>query len=239
MCTVSWRYGEDGVYGVFFNRDESRTRAASEPVTERTGAQGTPFLAARDPVAGGTWLMVNAAGIAVGVLNNYAAGTGRLGTSLRSRGELPLAFADCRDRAAVDATVHELPPGEFAPFLLLAWDASTVTGWSWDGDVFDVMDQLAVPVTTSSHRTDEVCAWRRRRYAELVRTGTPEELMLYQDDVAHPDPAFNVRMRRSDARTESVCRIDVTRDRVVFHHRREDPEALRARDENVATIDRI
>jgi len=238
MCTVAWWRGEDGAYSVFFNRDESRARPASEAVAEQATAAGMRFLAPRDPLAGGSWLMANAAGIAVGVLNHYSAAVRPPAHPVRSRGELPLIFGDCRDGSDVAAKIPELGPTSYAPFLLLAWDPESVAGWSWDGDVFAAMDPVVAPVTTSSYRTDEVGAWRRHRYAELVRTGTAEELTAFQDDVGHPDPAFNVRMRRPDARTESVCRIDVTRNRVVFQHCREDPEALRARDEYTAITSR-
>lgn len=238
MCTVSWWYGEDGAYSVFFNRDERRTRTRSEPVAPRTTETGMPFLAPRDPVGGGTWLVVNAAGVSVGVLNNYAAQTERLGKPVRSRGELPLTFVGARSGASVAATLDRLSPADFAPFFLLIWDELFVVGWSWDGVALAPMNPITAPVTTSSFRTEEVCGWRRRRYAEVVRGGTPEELVSYQDDAAHSDPAFNVRMRRPDACTESVCRIDVTRTEVRFRHRREDPEALRARDEHACRLNR-
>lgn len=237
MCTVSWRYGEEGAYSVFFNRDELRTRAASELVAPSQTGAGTPFVAPRDPVAGGTWLAANAHGVVVGVLNNYG-GMTRPAPGKRSRGELPLAFADCCDQAAIRQQHQRLRPEDYAPFLLLAWDPSGVLAWKWDGVSLVRLETVAPPIATSSFATEEVCAWRRERFAQVAAAGTRAALMAFHDDTAHPQPAFNVRMRRSDARTESVCRVDVLRDRIVFHHRRECPEALAAWDEREVAISR-
>lgn len=237
MCTVSWRYGEEDVFSVFFNRDELRTRAASELVAPSQTEAGTSFVAPRDPVAGGTWLAANAHGVVVGVLNNYG-GMTRVAPGKRSRGELPLAFADCCDLAAIRQQLPQLRPEDYAPFLLLAWDPSGVAGWKWDGGSLALLESLAPPIATSSFATEEVCAWRRERFGKVAAAGTRAALMAFHDDTAHPQPAFNVRMRRSDARTESVCRVDVLRDRIVFHHRRESPDALAARDSSVVALAR-
>ena len=246
MCTVTWwRDSGAGSFGVWFNRDERRTRPASEPVRRQTaGPEDTPFLAPRDPAAGGTWLLANAHGLVVGVLNFYAAERDGVGTDAggatppRSRGTLPLHHAAARSVAEVQHVMESLSCGDYAPFLLLAWDTSGEARWSWDGVRISCEPSPAPPVTTSSFRSQEICAWRCARYAEMVARPTAATLSTYQDDAVHAESAFNVRMRRPDAQTESVCRVTVTPREVHFWHRRESPDALTALDETELRIDR-
>ncbi|MDT8321298.1 MAG: NRDE family protein [Xanthomonadales bacterium] len=71
MCTLSWK-PQAGGYVLRFNRDERRERSpAAPPAALQRG--GMRFLAPRDGAAGGSWLLVNAAGLSIGLLNHYAA----------------------------------------------------------------------------------------------------------------------------------------------------------------------
>ncbi len=231
MCTVTWwRAADGGDFGVWFNRDERRTRPASEPVRAQATKDGTAFLAPRDPAAGGTWLLANAHGLVVGVLNFYAAAEVRAFLPSRSRGTLPLRQADARSVDDVERTMAKLALADYAPFILVAWDRARTAAWSWDGAALSVDPAPAAPLTTSSYRSAEICAWRRARFAAVVDHPDRANLAAYHDDAAHEDPAFNVRMRRPDARTESVCEVNVTPTEVRFRHRRESPERLGALD---------
>jgi hypothetical protein len=242
MCTVTWwRDAGDDSFGIWFNRDERRTRPASEPVRLQHTTDGTAFLAPRDPAAGGTWLLANTHGLVVGVLNHYAAiiDTARPSTTIHSRGQLPLRFAGCRSVAEVDRLAQAMTPEQFAPFIMIAWERARTATWLWDSARLLTDTAPTPPLTTSSHRSADVTAWRRARYAAGVARPTPESLAAYHDDVAHADPAFNVRMRRPDARTESVCRVVVTPTDVRFLHRRETAGALAVLDEREVTIARV
>ena len=241
MCTVTWWRDEPaGAFSVWFNRDERRARRASEPVRLQTADDGTRFLAPRDPAAGGTWLLANAHGLVVGVLNHYApvVEVGQTATTVYSRGQLPLRFASCRSVAEVDKFAQAMAPDQFAPFIVVACDAARTATWVWDGArlLTDFAPQR--PLTTSSYRSAEVCAWRRARFSAVATPPSVEALAAYHDDVAHADPAFNVRMRRPDARTESVCRVSVTREEIRFLHRRESPDAIAALDSHEAVLAR-
>jgi hypothetical protein len=241
MCTVTWwRDASGDSFGVWFNRDERRTRPASEPVRREQTDSGTSYLAPRDPAAGGTWLLANAHGLVIGVLNHYAAivDTPRPSTTVYSRGRLPLRFASCRTVADVDRLAQSMAPDQFAPFIMVAWDRTRTATWLWDSARLLVDIAPQPPLTTSSHRSAEITAWRRARFSAVVSTVDPVALAAYHDDVAHPDPAFNVRMRRPDARTESVCRVIVTPTEVRFLHRREAPDALASADTYEATLAR-
>ena len=72
MCTVSW-LPEPGGFTLCFNRDERRTRGAALPPESRR-AGGRAFLAPYDSDHGGTWLAVNDAGLALGLLYAWAMG---------------------------------------------------------------------------------------------------------------------------------------------------------------------
>jgi hypothetical protein len=219
MCTVTWWRGQEGAFSIFFNRDERRTRPASNLVETGTTANGIEFLSPRDPQAGGTWLLANAHGLVVGVVNHYEA-EGVAAAGRISRGQLPLRMASCGSVDAVSSTLSGLDCGDFAPFVLVCWDGSTESSWTWSGTRLE-QGKPKQPLSTSSFRTAEVLAWRRELYSRVAAGGGPDELARYHDDVSHPDSAFNVRMSRSDARTESFCRVDVSARRVLFFHRRE------------------
>lgn len=234
MCTAMWWRGDDGSFAVFFNRDESRLRPRSLPVRAAVSPEGVRFLAPRDPAGGGTWLMANERGVVVGVLNHYAA-QARCPPGRRSRGELPVRAAGAADAAGAGAVLEGGRLADFAPFLFVAWDAVSARAWVWDGAELGAIEALVPPLTTSSYRTAEVLAWRRARFRERVpdpaAPGAREAMAACQLDAAHPDGAFNIRMDRADARTESVCRISVGGGRVVYEHGR------RA-DDTVAPLDR-
>jgi len=249
MCTVTWwRSGADD-YGVCFNRDELRTRPASRSVAISLTDEGTRFLCGRDMAAGGTWLLANEHGFIAAVLNHYAA-AGLRPPGRRTRGGIPIALAGCRTIDEGASSVGSLTCGDFAPFVLVLWDASGQTSWVWDGETLEPRVNIEPPITTSSYRTAEVCAWRRQRFDALMsstlrngrrmRAGelftAAERLMCYHHDTEHGDGAFNVRMRRPDARTESICEVVVNAREVRYRHQRESPDALEALDEREAAV---
>lgn len=218
MCTVTWWRGEEGALSIFFNRDERRSRPASSLVDYGKTAGGMEYLAPRDPEAGGTWLLANAHGLVAGVLNHYEAESDSAQPRC-SRGQLPLRMADCRSTGEVASIMRTIECGDFAPFILVCWGRDGESSWVWNGASLEQTPPQQ-PLTTSSYRTPEVLAWRRELYARLVAGGGPDELAPYHDDTSNADTAFNVRMSRSDARTESLCRVDVSPERVRFLHRR-------------------
>lgn len=228
MCTVTWWRGQQGAFSIFFNRDESRTRPPSNLVEINTTAEGLEFLAPRDPQAGGTWLMANVRGLVVGVLNHYEA-EGVAAPGRISRGQLPLRMVDCQSIDSVAAVMRDINCRDFAPFVLVCWDEFGESSWTWEGTSLE-RTAPKQPLSTSSFRTAEVIAWRRDVYARIVPNSGLDELARYHDDVSNPDSAFNVRMRRPDARTESFCRVDVTPGSVSFFHRRDSADPFASPD---------
>jgi hypothetical protein len=125
MCTVVLLLRPDHVWPVIFvaNRDESVDRAWDPPAGWWPEYQGV--IAGRDRTAGGTWMGLNAHGIAAAVLNR----PGSLGPAVgkRSRGELPLlALAEPTATAAVEAIVS-LDAGQWRGFNLVIADRTGAT----------------------------------------------------------------------------------------------------------------
>jgi uncharacterized protein with NRDE domain len=125
MCTVVLLLRPDHAWPVVLvaNRDESVDRAWDPPWAWWPEYPGV--IAGRDRTAGGTWMGVNAHGIAAAVLNR----PGSLGPAAgkRSRGELPLlALAETSATAAVEAIVS-LDASEWRGFNLVVADRSGAT----------------------------------------------------------------------------------------------------------------
>ncbi|MDP3069450.1 MAG: NRDE family protein [Opitutaceae bacterium] len=208
---MSWRRGP-GSYDLFFNRDELATRSAELP-PRRESREGIEFLAPRDGARGGTWLLVNACGVSLCLLNDYAS-LWRPRPAV-SRGEVVLAGAAATHLGDVAAAVRGQPLSRIASFHLLALapDAAPLL-LHWNGErLFERQNATVMaPLSSSSFATAEVIATRVRRFSAYVRTpAVPEEEELAAYHRQH-DPragAHSVLMRRPDAATRSLCRISV------------------------------
>lgn len=122
MCTVVLLFRPEHAWPVIFvaNRDENVARAWDPPGPWWPAYPGV--IAGRDRTAGGTWMGVNAHGIAAAVLNR----PGSLGPAegKRSRGELPLlALAESSATEAVEA-ILALDAGQWRGFNLVIADRS-------------------------------------------------------------------------------------------------------------------
>ncbi len=120
MCTLALYLGQFENYPLVIaaNRDEHFSRAAAAP---QMWPKNPGILAGKDLVAGGTWLGVNARGIAAGVVNR------RLqldaGTTPRSRGLLCLDMLEAASLADAQAALPYEDAGRYQAFLLLAASA--------------------------------------------------------------------------------------------------------------------
>jgi hypothetical protein len=219
MCTLSIRPADDGAagYDLWFNRDERLARAPETLPTRGVAADGTRHLAPADGERGGTWLMLNAHGLTVVVLNDYEAPGAAAGAV--SRGRLPLVCAGCGNAGAAVRTAREwarvIGETRLGPFLMVAADAGGCTrGLGWDGRAW-VEKAMVNFATSSSYRPAEVRRAREAAHARLARgagaDGGRTEVALDELHWRH-DPAegaASVRMRRPDAATRSICRVRV------------------------------
>lgn len=120
MCLLAlfYRVVEDAPLVVGANREEAYARGG-EPPQLLDGP--VPAVGGRDPVAGGTWLGVNAHGVLVAVTNRRGASPQ---PSQRSRGLLVRDLLNCPTAAAAaDQATHELSARLYAGCNLVCADA--------------------------------------------------------------------------------------------------------------------
>jgi hypothetical protein len=217
MCTLSWKPGDHG-YVLFFNRDEQRTRAPALPPTLHQ-RRGRRFIAPTDASHGGTWLLVNDVGIAIGLLNHYPRQALPPQPGKTSRGLLPLACADCSSVAEVLECCANLPLAEYAPFQLVAADALDAASLTWDGRtrITNRLDPSGAMLTSSSFSLQRVAQARRKTFERIVgQVGQANSKLLETFHLQQgEDGAASVRMSRQDACTHSLSRITVSEERGV------------------------
>jgi hypothetical protein len=209
MCTLTWRAAGAEGYDLFFNRDERDERAPERPPSRALTAEGVAYVAPLDGDRGGTWLVLNAHGVTAALLNDYP--RGRVETGRESRGRLPLACAGCARSDDAGLVLRGMRLEGFAPFHLVVVDAfGGGAHLRWDGRA---LHEATAPefLTSSSFESERVRAVRAARFAAWPER-TAEGLAAFHRWHDPNAGAESVRMRRSDARTRSVCAVRVRRD---------------------------
>lgn len=212
MCTVTVVRSGDTLR-LACNRDERRERPhAHPPFVTRAGELFV--LTPQDPVARGTWIAANGAGLVLAVLN---ADDGRRPAppARTSRGLIIPSLVHC---ASLDEVVYEagaIPHGDFAPFTLLAADAQdvielTVTRGEWDAHVHALTEPRLFTSSSLGHAIVE--GPRRLLFEQMF--ATPWDLEAQQDAYHvhrwRDRPAVSVHMSRPDACTVSTAIVEVT-----------------------------
>ena len=120
MCTLALylRQFENYPLVIAANRDEHFSRATAAPLIWSTNPR---IVAGKDLVAGGTWLGVNARGIAAGIVNRRVQIDA--GSAPRSRGLLCLDMLEAASMADAQAALPYEDAGRYQAFLLLAASA--------------------------------------------------------------------------------------------------------------------
>lgn len=168
MCTVMALPLVDGGYILAGNRDELLRRARALPPTRHSrGARS--WLAPLDPDGGGTWTSVNAAGLSLSLLNNYAAVMAEPAAPI-SRGQLVHDLCDCADLREVEQRLADWKPrfARVRPFVLLAVAAMSgqvvAMEVGWNGSEL-TQDALTLPFWRTSNGADQARAERLRQPA--------------------------------------------------------------------------
>lgn len=196
---MSW-WRRAGDYGVYFNRDEQKTRSRADPPF----LWSSGFLAPKDPEGSGTWLSVNPAGLILALLNRWHEGA----NGTRSRGLLIPELAMTARACDVDEALRSRSLTEYSPFTLVAMDASEIVRWDWTGVELRTTPAEA-PITSSSFRFQDVRARREQAYRDLGANPPPsDELSSYHQQSR--DGAFATRMLRDDAQTWSRSQIMIS-----------------------------
>ena len=203
---MTWREAAEGGYDLFFNRDERNTRAPEGAPSLRATAGGVRYLAPEDGDHRGTWLMLNAHGLTVCVLNDYPRGVVENGKV--SRGRLPPACTACAAAGDVIAVLRATALADYAPFHLVAVDAAGgAVHLRWDGRALHEASAPAF-LTSSSFEPKRVRAARADKFAALPERST-EGLRAFHHAHDRSAGAESVLMRRPDAATRSVCAVRV------------------------------
>ncbi len=122
MCTLAlyFRMFERFPLVIAANRDEQYERPSAPPAVLESAPK---VIAGRDLRAGGTWLGVNDAGLAAGILNRHLNGQNSPRADARSRGLLCMDALGCRTAAEAE-TFARAQKARYNPFTLLIVDES-------------------------------------------------------------------------------------------------------------------
>lgn len=223
MCTLTWWRESADRFEVFFNRDEKKTRSqAVEP--RQFEVDGVTYLSPRDPDAGGTWMVANAKGVVVCLLNRWHEEF-EISGPVRSRGVLVEGMAGLENVPAVEEQLRSEDLTQVRPFTLVVFDPVGQRGFSWNGKSLASVE-LSMPMCSSSFHFDQVVLSRSNRFAELIgksRCGG-KDLENYHADVGDGASAYSVRMCRPDAQTMSRSRVRVSAERVRWDYWEEHPD---------------
>jgi hypothetical protein len=222
MCTVSWAKRPNG-YCLFFNRDESLERPVGLP-PEVNSLGDSRFVCPGDPVGGGTWLLVNEHGMSLGLLNYYEAQMDYEPIEPKSRGLLPIAFANCQTLADIESSILEADFAPYPPFHLLAVSADAAARLiTWDGKTKSIhhpnLEDL--PISTSSFETEEVINLRKELFKQQVLPQMEQDEVL-EEFHSHKKPAPDthaVLMTRSNAKTVSITQVNVEKKQATMSYR--------------------
>ncbi len=215
MCSLTWIQGRSG-FELFFNRDEQRTRAAGE-MPARHSRGGVSWLAPRDPQGGGTWISVNARGLALALMNG--ANEPRPAVA-HSRGLLVDTLADAGTPDEVRARLERQDFSRFAPHSLIVFAPGLPPHRSrWDGRErrWRALDETDLPLCSSSLDPVGAQSARSVEFARLARlhAGQPEQMLsCFHASHAPERGPLSACMHREDACTVSFTRVRVGRERI-------------------------
>lgn len=203
MCTLTLLRAEDALT-LTMNRDDAPARPEAPPRIWEDGA--VRFAGPVDLEAGGTWIGVNAAGVAACLLNRYDAAP----KGARSRGAIvPLALAGQCLESAADA-MEALPHGAYSPFACVIVSSGAACRFDWNGSAM-VRQNLSLEepmmMTSSSWRFEAVAAQRQALFRETMDTGGAQALSGFHCARRERDEAWAPMMRRAYAHTKSVTQI--------------------------------
>lgn len=208
MCTVTV-ISLGGEARVAANRDELRSRPEAMPPEIRPFGRRWAILPV-DPVAGGTWIAANDAGLAMTVLNvTVAPDLGMVVRPRLSRGTIIPALLSCEALSEAVERAGSLDARAYAPFRLVVIDRGELAELRSDGKQVRLVSRegLRLPrLFTSSGLGDGLVQGPRNEL--FMRQFTAAKDRVAAQDAFHrhswPDrPHLSVCMRRPDARTVS------------------------------------
>lgn len=218
MCTVSVLPFDHGEFSLMMNRDESPSRPAALNVRRGHSDGGLEHAAPIDPESGGTWVALNARGVAFALMNQYPEAYPRP-TGLRSRGEIIPAMIGSLSAHEAASRLSHFDPSSYPPFFLLALDGrGPYHAMHWDGDKKELLSypREARLFASSSFEAEEVLLGRQEQFEQMLGKigGVDAETVhgLQREFHASHHPArgaYSVCLHRDDARSMSITEISV------------------------------
>lgn len=220
MCTLSLithAAAPDGprAFRLVANRDEQRTRPLALPARVVVH-EGLHAWWPIDAQSGGTWIGVNAAGLAMGLLNFRAGTPTQLHAAIKSRGLIIPSLLASPTLSIAAEGARSLRARDFLPFRLIITDGHAVAQMRSDGQRLTATDPAAwggeARMWTSSSLGDQLVQGPRRELFDRVVASDPSAAtqdsfhLTRWHDLAHLSPM----MERAEARTVSVTTIDIT-----------------------------
>lgn len=186
---------------------------------------GVSFLAPVDPDGGGTWMLANARGLLVCLLNRWHEEAPVVEHASLSRGLLVMEMGALENVPAVEERLRLEDLRTVRPFTMVGFDPVGERAWTWNTRELTVARPVQ-PLTSSSFHYEEVAAARERRFHELCCAPPTGEHLLerFHADTEDGPSAFTVRMCRSDAQTMSRSQVRVDHDGVRWIYLQEEPE---------------
>ncbi len=214
MCTLSW-WIHDQKRGVFFNRDENRSRPRSQApqVIERTlGTQRCKVLMPTDPQAGGTWIGVNQQGLILALLNHYPKNQTTAPGNL-SRGllvvDLLTKHASPADCFAELTQMNLKQRSGFVLFIMNLKGLPKIASWDGSQLTSPPLPALTEPyyLTSSSFQPEACLAYREQLFLQAGSSPSPAQLENLHHYYDPTSPAYSPLMQRPDSATESITQI--------------------------------
>lgn len=219
MCTMSIIRPRDQQLRIAFNRDELLTRSQATPPRSVWFGDRQALLPI-DPRSNGTWIAVNAAGLAMAVLN-YNHQPPLPGTAVLSRGRLIPMLIHATNTVEAMQRLKVINLGDFDPFRLIIAEQAGVTELVFDGsDSYSLNYSASEPLMFTSSGLGDALVERSRRmlFNELIgRYGPTRKAQdLFQNHQWPSQPHLSVRMNRENARTVSQTIIELGSDRAIM-----------------------
>lgn len=226
MCTLTWSL-EPGGFDLFFSRDEVRTRRPALPPTVAEH-DGLSIAAPTDADAGGTWIAVNSAGLAVCLLNGYRAGDVGAHAPI-SRGLLVRELASAPTWTEVAHRLERVELRQYRSFALVAFEPgpaphrATPHRATWNGTHLEVqaLTDADRPLCSSSLDPIGSGASRRAQLLDLEREHGPlaaAQLEAFHRTHLPERGSLSVCMHREDAHTVSLTHVRVSPDSALLRY---------------------
>lgn len=196
------------------NRDEARLRpAAVPPRVENFGARQA--ILPRDPQAGGTWIAVNDAGLALVLLNAYSEPDALPRPAKVTRGAIIPSLLDANTLDEAVARAGQIDAARFAPFRLVVLDRREIVELAIQDGSLTVRERADIVrplMHTSSGLGDALVGEPRRRLFTEMFSGDDDWTATQDAFHRHRWPGregISVAMNRDEACTVSQTIIEI------------------------------